>query len=82
MTLDNVMDLSFDQIHLSARCVMRHKMSMINTVFEPIAAAFGDKKAKSKISKKTEKQQKAKMSPEQKDAMLLMKAKQMGISVV
>lgn len=36
-TVDDVSDLSFDQIREVARCVYAHKQQMINSVLEPIA---------------------------------------------
>lgn len=46
MTLDSILDMSFDQIELAARCVQKHKIDMINMVLEPVASAFGAKKSK------------------------------------
>ena len=52
LTLDSILDMTFDQIEFSAQCVYRHKIEMINMVFEPIAAAFGGKKPSRNIKNK------------------------------
>ena len=31
-TLDSILDMSFDQIELAAKCIYKHKMDMINMV--------------------------------------------------
>ncbi len=50
-TIDQVLDLSWNQIELSSRCIYRHKVSMLEMVFEPISIALGGKKSKRKINK-------------------------------
>jgi len=52
LTLESILDMTFDQIEFSAQCVYRHKIEMINMVFEPIAAAFGGKKAPKSVKNK------------------------------
>lgn len=42
--------MNFDQIEFAAQCVYKHKIDMLNMVFEPIAAAFGGKKTR-KVTK-------------------------------
>lgn len=51
-TMDTILDMSFDQIELAAKCVYSHKIKMINMVLEPIAGAFGVKKS-SKTAQKS-----------------------------
>lgn len=86
MSLQEILDLTIPQILLSARCVIKHKVSMIEMVMEPIAASFGSKKAKKSLAKKKREAEKAKntnknLSPEQKDALLLSKLNMMGFNV-
>ena len=78
-TIDQVLELSWPQIELSARCIYRHQMNMINSVMEPIAASFGSKEAQKSVAKKS-KQQKN-LTPEQKDSLRLQKLKQLGFEV-
>ncbi len=53
-TIDQVLDLSWNQIELSSRCIYRHKVSMLEMVFEPISIACGGKKCTRDISRKNE----------------------------
>ena len=55
MTLDDILDMTFDQIAICAETIMSHKVEMLNMVFEPISAALGGKKSKprKKVSQKT-----------------------------
>jgi len=86
MSLQQILDMTLSQIMLSAKCIMRHKVSMIEMVMEPIAAGLGSKKAKRSLEKKKAKAMKSKnpnkkLSPERKDALLLNKLKMMGFNV-
>lgn len=59
MTLDTILDMTFDQISLCAGAVMNHKVDMLNMVFEPISAAFGGKTKKGKkLLNKSQKEKK------------------------
>ena len=58
MTLDAILDMTFDQISLCSNAVMSDKVEMLNMIFEPISAAFGSKKSKSKLHKYSEKKEK------------------------
>ena len=51
MSLDQILDMTFQQIELSAKCVFQHKLKMITMVLEPIGAAFGAKPNKKKSNK-------------------------------
>lgn len=88
MSLDVILDLTIPQILLSAKCIIKHKVSMIEMVMEPIAAGLGSKKAKKSLAKKRAAAKKAegkksnnKLSPEQKDRLLLNKLSMMGFKV-
>ena len=88
--LDDVLDLTFDQIQLVARCIVRHKEKMLNMVFEAIANGLsGVKIGKGgKVTRKGGKsprtQQKLKetgASPQARDQMLISRLGSMGINV-
>lgn len=87
-TLDQVLDLSFEHIEISARCIMRHKISMYEMVMEPIAAGLGSKSAKKSLAKKKAEANRQKnkdaqkhLTPEQKDQLLMGKLGMMGFGV-
>lgn len=81
-TLDQVLDLSWDQIELSSRCIYRHKISMLEMIFEPISVALGGKKSKRKRKSSNNSIRKNKnLSAEQKDAVLLGKIRSLGIPI-
>jgi len=67
LSFEQILDMSFDQIGLASRAAMRHKLSMIEMVMDPVASAFGAKKPP-----KTRKSNKG-VSKEQKKAELLAK---------
>ena len=50
-TLDNILDMSWDQIKITSRSILRHKVSMLNMILEPIANSLGTKYNKSKVKK-------------------------------
>ena len=50
-SLESILDMSFEQIELAAKCVYSHKIKMINMVLEPIAGAFGGKKSSKRRQK-------------------------------
>jgi hypothetical protein len=88
--LDDVLDLSFDQITLVARCIVRHKAKMLNMVFEPIAQGLtGVKIGKNgKVRQNTNTspgtQRKLKQtgaSPQVQDQMLISRLGSLGIDV-
>ena len=58
---------------MSAKCVYKHKISMIETVMEPIAVGLGAKPSKKK--------QKQKLTPQQKDSKLLMSIHRAGLAI-
>jgi len=64
---------------LSAASVMGHKVKLMNMVMEPIAAGLGGKKGRKK--RHVPRAGKAKVNPEQKDAMLLNQINQAGLKV-
>ena len=88
--LDDVLDLTFDQITLVARCIVRHKAKMLNMVFEPIAQGLSGAKIgkNGKIIQKTNEsagtQRKLKAtgaSPQVQDQMLISRLGSLGIDV-
>ena len=46
--LDNILDMSFEQIELGARVCFKQKVKMLEMVFEPIATMLGGKTKKRK----------------------------------
>ena len=82
-TLDSILDMSFDQIELAAKCIYKHKMDMINMVLEPVASAFGGKKVSSrkKIRAPKTKEPQTKEYVERKEQHKLDQLKLLGIGV-
>jgi hypothetical protein len=52
MSIDTILDMSFDQIKFAAEVVYRQKIQMLEMVFEPIASMFGAKPDKKDIKPK------------------------------
>jgi len=67
LSLDKILEMSWDQIHFTAMCIQKHKVSMIEMVMTPIAEGLGGKSSK-KSKKMTKKMQDQvnNMTPEQK----------------
>ena len=88
-SLDDVLDLSFDHIALSAQCIIMHKAKMVNMVIEPLATGLtGVKIGKNgKVRKRTKgvKTQstlkRTGASPETRDKMLLSQLGNLGFDV-
>ena len=82
MLLEDILDMTFDQIKLCAKCVHKHKVDMVTMILEPIGAAFGSKKAKRSLNKK---QNKAKKNTNRdravEEEMKLAQLKSLGISI-
>jgi hypothetical protein len=57
---------------------MRHKISMLNMILEPVSAALGSKYKKGKVDKQRRNKPVDKMTKEQKDAILLQKFERLG----
>ena len=70
--------MTWDQIQICARSVMRHKVGMINMVLEPISKSLGSEYKKGKVKKRSQNKPKRNMTKEQKDAILVNKFKQLG----
>lgn len=41
MSLDQILDMTFDQIQLSAMCIVKVKVEFLNSIVEPLMGAFG-----------------------------------------
>jgi hypothetical protein len=74
-TVDDVLDLTWEQVWFVAECVLRHKAQQINTVAEPVLSALGARKGKraqagrERVSEARGSTEAA--SPEERDARLL-----------
>lgn len=73
--IDDILDLSWDQIKICSRSILRHKISMLNMILEPLSNSLGSKYNKGKVKRKPKD---TKLSKEQKDAERLRKLKQLG----
>jgi Tfp pilus assembly protein PilP len=78
-TLDSILDMTFEQIELTARCVHKHKIDMINMVLEPVASAFGAKKSSRKGQKRVSSQKKKPRTKEEQEAMEQHKLHQLSL---
>tara|TARA_B100000085_G_C18504793_1_gene497082 strand:+ start:983 stop:1249 length:267 start_codon:yes stop_codon:yes gene_type:complete len=83
MNIETILDMNFDQIQFAAKCVYKHKVDMINMVFEPIAAAFGGKKQPKSIKNKVSSPKKANTNKEKlaKEQHKLSQLSLLGIGV-
>ena len=82
MLLEDILDMTFDQIKLCAKCVYNHKVDMVTMVLEPIGAAFGSKKAKRSMARKEKNSKpKSKMSKATEEDLKLAQLKSLGIDV-
>ena len=77
MTLDDILDMTFDQIALCAETIMAHKVEMLNMVFEPISAALGGKKSKPK--KQVSQRRNDPISKRQKEDQKMAQLRYLGI---
>ena len=75
-TVEDVLDLTWEQVWFVAECVLRHKAEQINTVAEPVLSALGARRGKRSRADRGARGSKAEAeaapaSPEEKDARLL-----------
>lgn len=83
-TIDELMDLTWDQIQLVAESVLLHKIWMFNMVAEPVSEALGSSFKGGRLSKpsfKSRKRAKSKLTNEQKDAMMMHNINAMGLPI-
>ena len=81
-TVENVLDLSFDQMSEVARCIYAHKIQMYEMVMEPIAAGLSKgskRKGKRRGSLSTQRDlRQSGLSPAQRDKILVDKLAALG----
>jgi hypothetical protein len=63
MSLDDILDMSFEQISICSSAVFKQKINMLEMVFEPISTMLGGK-SKNKAKQKSNKS--ANLTPEEK----------------
>lgn len=84
-TVDDLLDLSWDQIALVGECLATYRSESISMVAEPVLAAFGSKQAKSAIGKRAAKAERSVQkdrTPEQRDAALVASLRSAGFPVM
>jgi hypothetical protein len=78
--------MTWEQIGLTAKCIHMHKHKMIKSVMDPIAAGLGSKQAKKDLAKQrkklNKKVDKAKLTPEEKDAKLYSSIRMAGLRIL
>ncbi len=72
-TLDQILDMSFDQIALAAECATLHRIGVVEEVLGPLVTALGGKYKRGKIARPR--------TQEDRDAALLNQLAAMGIPV-
>jgi hypothetical protein len=87
MSLDAVLDMTFDQIQLSATCIVKVKVDFLNSIVEPLMGAFGAeyKPASTDGPAKSASKKKSSMTDDEKktaEKNKLMGLAQMGIPVL
>lgn len=83
-TIDDLLDLSWDQIALVGECVATYRSESISMVAEPVLAALGSKEARKRVgdrSAKAERASRSERTPEQQDAALLASLRASGFPV-
>ena len=81
-TLDQILDMTWDQIMFCAKSIQRHKIGMLETVFDAISVGLGGKK--SKKSKRRQVKKNKELSTEErrkKEALLLNKIQASGFKI-
>jgi hypothetical protein len=83
-TLDDILDMTWAQIHLSAESILLHKTEALNMVLEPVITILGGKFKKSKITKNNQgkNNRNTKMTPAQKEQMLIHQFRAVGVPVI
>lgn len=74
-TLDEVLDLSWEQLATVTGCMLAYKSEQVNLIMEVISSSLGGK-----VSKKTSKKRK-KVSKSTKEASLLRQFQESGLSI-
>tara|TARA_Y100000114_G_C11594310_1_gene247258 strand:+ start:239 stop:499 length:261 start_codon:yes stop_codon:yes gene_type:complete len=81
-TLDQVLDMSWDHIQISANAIMRHKSFVLEIIFDAISTGLGGKKKNKKSKKSLKKSTKlTKEQKEQKELLLLHQIKSAGFNI-
>ena len=78
--LDDILDLTWDQIHLAAESVVIHKTESLNMVLEPLIGMMGGKYKRGKVTKRQRRKQKDDKNIH-KEQMLLNRFRAAGLSV-
>ena len=71
-TLDQVLDMSWDHIQISANAIMRHKSFVLEIIFDAVSAGLGGKKKSNKSKKNPKKPTKLTKEQKQKKEMALL----------
>ena len=85
-TLDQVLDMSWKHIQISADAIMRHKGFILEIIFDAVATGLGGKKSKGSKNNKSRSNKRSKRpltekEKVQKDAMLLHSLQNAGFKV-
>lgn len=81
-TVDDLLDLSWDQIALVGECIASYRTESISMVAEPVLAAFGSKSARASTARRAAKaERRSPRSPEERDAVLLASIRSAGFPV-
>lgn len=87
MTLDQILEMSFDEIDIAAELVAQVEVKRINMILEPIVTGIGGKwepatsRPATSSKKRKKNKSKSKMSPEERDARILSQLAMLGIPV-
>ena len=71
-TLDQVLDMSWSHIQISASAIMRHKSFILEIIFDAVSAGLGGKKKNKKPKRNTKKPTKLTKEQKQKKEMMLL----------
>jgi len=82
-TLDDILDLSWEQIILAAEVTMRHRVELVDMVLGPVVSMMGGKYSKQKVGKTQTKNQRRRKppTPKQKEDMLVHQFSAAGLHV-
>ena len=70
-TLDQVLDMSWDHIQISANAIMRHKSFILEIIFDAVSTGLGGKKKSNKSKKNPKKSTKLTKEEKQRKELSL-----------
>jgi hypothetical protein len=82
-SLDQILDMSWDQIGLMGECILIHKYEMLNSLIEPVMVSMGGQYKSGKVNRNSKKHKtnKSKLTPKQREELLVHQFASAGIPI-